>query len=49
VKSLSPENKRVSHYVPLQAGYRGNKKKMFNPYMKRAATKAVTVKMERME
>jgi hypothetical protein len=36
VQRLSPENKGVSPYVPLQVGYRGNKieiKKRFNPYL----------------
>jgi hypothetical protein len=34
VQRLSPENKWVSPYIPLQAGDRSNKKQArFNPYM----------------
>jgi hypothetical protein len=32
IQRLSPKNKGVSLYIPLQAGYR-SKKARFNPYM----------------
>jgi hypothetical protein len=32
VQRLSPENKGISLYIPLQVGYRSKKAK-FNPYM----------------